>query len=81
MASREARNAGPWGAVGGAEAEKTKQRGGYRRRGALATFVRAWGCDEHINQRRGKLCQIKAASGRRSALELGSGFGGMCGEK
>jgi len=42
----EAMNAGPWGAVGGAEAEKIKRRGGYQWRPApgstLATLVKGW---------------------------------------
>ena len=40
----EARNAGPWGAVGGPEAEKTKRHGGYQWRaaagGIFATLVK-----------------------------------------
>jgi len=43
---REAMNAGPWGGVGGAEAEKIKWRGGYQWRPALgstlATLVKGW---------------------------------------
>ena len=61
----------------GAQSERPKKRrqsgvvdidGSLRPGGALASVGEDVGCDEYIDQRHGRFREIKAASGRRSAL-------------